>query len=112
MPCRATKPILPRVASDKMCTVSQKVKANMAIAANYGNKHMKCPIIIEDSSDNNLEKLVQKRKLPPEPGFIISWSSCNSRISFQAELFPCASKLPPDINAEICKDVGAYMDID
>src|SRR5947208_2564329 len=100
MPCRATKPVLPRVASDRMCTVSQKAKANTAIAANYGNKHAKRPIIIEDSSDNDssdndLEKPVQKRKPPPEPRFTTSWSFRNSRTSFQAELFPCASKLPP-----------------
>ena len=52
------------------------VKTNTAIAVNYGNKHVKHHIIIKDSidnnsSDNDLEKSVQKRKLPPEPRFTI-----------------------------------------
>ena len=38
---KATKPVPPRAASDRMRTVSQKVEANVAIAANYGNKHVK-----------------------------------------------------------------------
>ena len=79
MPCRATNPVLPRVTSDRMCTVSQKVKANAAIAANYRNKHAKCPIIIENSSNNgssddDLEELIWKRK-PPEnrlPSFLLN----------------------------------------
>ena len=47
----------------------------MEIAANYGNKHMKRPINIENSSDNDLEKLIRKKKLPPEsrlPSFLIN----------------------------------------
>src|SRR5437762_5198079 len=72
MPHKATKAIPSRATSDRTHTVSQKVKTNAAIAANYGNKYTKCPIIIENSSDNDssdddLKELIQKKKLPPEP---------------------------------------------
>ena len=72
MPRKATKPVPPRAASDRMRTVSQKVKANAEVSANYRNKHAKRPIFIENSSDNDssdddLEEPVQKRKPPPQP---------------------------------------------
>ena len=72
MPRKATKPVPSRATSDRLHTVSQKVKANATIAANYGNKHMKHPIIIENSSDNessddDLKELILKRKPPSEP---------------------------------------------
>ena len=69
---KAAKPVPPRAASDRTHTVSKNVKANAAIDANYGNKRAKRPIIIENSSDNDssdddLEEPIRKRKLPPEP---------------------------------------------
>ena len=72
MPRKAAKPVPPRAASDRMHTVSKNIKANVAIDANYGNKRAKRPIIIEnssdnDSSDNDLEELIRKKKPPPEP---------------------------------------------
>src|SRR5438045_6652038 len=70
MPRKATKAVPPRAASDRTRTVSKKVKANPAIDANYGNKRAKRPIIIEnssDSSDNDLEEPIRKKKPPPEP---------------------------------------------
>ena len=72
MPRKATKAVPPRAASDRMRTVSKKVKANPAIDANYGNKRAKRPIIIENSSDNDssdddLEEPIRKKKPPPEP---------------------------------------------
>src|SRR5205814_5365512 len=72
MPCKATKAVPPRAASDRTRTVSKKVKANPAIDANYGNKCAKRPIIIENSSDNDssdddLKEPIRKRKPPPVP---------------------------------------------
>src|SRR5436309_11256452 len=72
MPHKATKAIPSRATSDRAHTVSQKVKTNAAIAANYGNKYTKCSIIIENSSDNDssdddLKEPIRKKKPPPEP---------------------------------------------
>src|SRR5436309_585805 len=77
---KATKAIPPRATSDRTHTISQRVKANVAIAAYYENKYTKSPIFIESSSDNEnsenaLEEPVQERELPPElclPSFLIN----------------------------------------
>ena len=49
MPSKATKAIPLRAASDRTCTVSQKVITNALIAVNYRNKHVKHPTVIENS---------------------------------------------------------------
>src|SRR5215510_4508241 len=80
MPRKVAKPIPPRSASDRMCTAMEKVKANASMTANYRNKHVKRPIIVESSSDNDsssndLEEPIRKRKPPPEihlPSFLIN----------------------------------------
>src|SRR5438552_12317286 len=94
MPCKAAKHVSARTMKNRMCTVSQKVKANAAIAANYRNKHAKCPIIIENSSNNgssddDLEELIWKRK-PPEnrlPSFLL-----NATTFLGKECILCLSK--------------------
>lgn len=80
MPRKATKPVNPRASSDRARTASMKVKDNAAIGANYQDKRVKRPILIENSSDNessddDVKEPAQKKKPPPElrlPSFLIN----------------------------------------